>query len=45
MSLSRKNIEIIAAMSGGVNPAYIDDEFAKGDLFHRIVAHGMSGAH
>ena len=30
-------------MSGDVNPAHVDAEFAKNDMFHRIIAHGMWG--
>jgi acyl dehydratase len=36
-------IELFAAMSGDVNPAHVDAEFAKNDMFHRIIAHGMWG--
>ena len=46
-SLSRtrtwRDIELFAAMSGDVNPAHVDAEFAKNDMFHRITAHGMWG--
>ncbi len=46
-SLSRtlewRDIELFAAMSGDVNPAHVDMEFAKNDMFHRIIAHGMWG--
>jgi phosphate acetyltransferase/phosphate butyryltransferase len=32
-------------MSGDVNPTHVDEAFAKSDVFHKIVAHGMwSGA-
>ena len=30
-------------MSGDVNPAHVDEEFAKSDMFHKIIAHGMWG--
>lgn len=30
-------------MSGDVNPAHMDEKFAKGDLFHNVIAHGMWG--
>jgi acyl dehydratase len=42
-TLSFKDIELFAAMSGDVNPAHVDPEFAKSDMFHKIVAHGMWG--
>nr|WP_242604456.1 MaoC/PaaZ C-terminal domain-containing protein [Legionella gresilensis] len=28
-------------MSGDVNPAHVDVAFAKSDIFHGIVGHGM----
>ena len=30
-------------MSGDVNPAHVDAEFAASDMFHKIIAHGMWG--
>jgi phosphate acetyltransferase/phosphate butyryltransferase len=42
-TLSAKDIELFAIMSGDVNPAHVDPEFAKSDMFHRIIAHGMWG--
>lgn len=43
-SLSKRDIMLFAIMSGDVNPAHLDEEYAKSDLFHKIVAHGMWGA-
>ena len=43
-SLTTKDIELFAIMSGDVNPAHVDVEFAKDDMFHGIIAHGMWGA-
>jgi phosphate acetyltransferase/phosphate butyryltransferase len=44
-TLTRKDIELFAVMSGDVNPAHLDEEYAKSDMFHKVVAHGMwSGA-
>ena len=43
-TLSREDIELFAVMSGDVNPAHVDDEYAQSDMFHKIVAHGMWGA-
>ena len=31
-------------MSGDVNPAHVDEEYARSDMFHKIIAHGMWGA-
>jgi phosphate acetyltransferase len=41
--LSRSDIELFAVMSGDVNPAHLDEEYAQSDVFHGIVAHGMWG--
>jgi phosphate acetyltransferase len=43
-TLSRSDIELFAVMSGDVNPAHLDDEYARSDVFHTIIAHGMWGA-
>ena len=44
-TLTHKDIELFAIMSGDINPTHLDDAFAKSDIFHRVVAHGMwSGA-
>jgi enoyl-[acyl-carrier protein] reductase I len=41
--LTRREIELFAIVSGDVNPAHLDPDFAETDLFHSIVAHGMWG--
>ena len=41
--LSKRDILLFAIMSGDVNPAHLDEDYAKTDLFHQIVAHGMWG--
>ena len=43
-TLSRGDIELFAIMSGDVIPAHVDDEYARSDMFHKIIAHGMWGA-
>ncbi len=43
-TLTPQDIEIFAIMSGDVNPAHVDDAFAKSDMFHKVVAHGMWSA-
>lgn len=44
-TLTRKDIQLFAVMSGDVNPAHLDDEYARSDMFHKVIAHGMwSGA-
>jgi len=42
-TLCRRDIELFAAMSGDVNPAHMDPAYARTDLFHRVIAHGMWG--
>jgi phosphate acetyltransferase len=42
-TLTHKDIELFAVMSGDVNPAHVDPEFAKSDMFHKVIAHGMWG--
>ena len=41
--LTPKDIEMFALMSGDVNPAHVDEQFAKSDIFHKVIAHGMWG--
>ena len=43
-TLSREDIERFAIMSGDVNPAQVDDDYARSAMFHKIIAHGMWGA-
>jgi len=42
-TLTHDDILLFAAVSGDVNPAHMDEEFARSDLFHEIIAHGMWG--
>lgn len=42
-TLTHKDIELFAIMSGDINPTHVDDTFAQSDMFHKIVAHGMWG--
>ena len=43
-TLTREDIELFAVMSGDINPAHVDEEYARSDMFHTIIAHGMWGA-
>lgn len=43
-TLTQKDIEIFAIMSGDINPAHVDAEYAKNDMFHKVIAQGMWGA-
>jgi phosphotransacetylase/acyl dehydratase len=42
-TLRKEDIELFAIMSGDVNPAHLDEDYAKSDHFHRVIAHGMWG--
>jgi acyl dehydratase len=42
-TLTYKDIELFAIISGDVNPAHVDEVFAKSDMFHKVVAQGMWG--
>ncbi|MGD9591579.1 MAG: bifunctional enoyl-CoA hydratase/phosphate acetyltransferase [Candidatus Berkiella sp.] len=42
-TLTHEDIALFACVSGDVNPAHVDPEFAKSDMFHKIIAHGMWG--
>jgi hypothetical protein len=37
------DIKLFAVMSGDVNPAHVDEDFAKSSRFQEIIAHGMWG--
>ena len=42
-TLKSQDIELFAVMSGDVNPAHVDEEYARSDMFHEVIAHGMWG--
>lgn len=39
--LTQKDIQLFSIVSGDMNPAHLDTEYAKTDIFHEIVGHGM----
>ncbi len=41
--LKQNDIELFAVMSGEVNPAHVDADFANSDMFHKVIVHGMWG--
>src|ERR1700722_13635560 len=43
-TLTLKDIKLFSIMSGDVNPAHVDAEYAKDDMFHKIIGQGMWGA-
>jgi len=42
-TLTHEDIELFAVMSGDVNPAHLDEEYANNEMFHKVIAHGMWG--
>lgn len=42
-TLQQGDIELFAVMSGDVNPAHVDADYAQSDMFHKVIAHGMWG--
>ena len=42
-TLNQQDIQLFAVMSGDVNPAHLDEEYARSDMFRKIIAHGMWG--
>lgn len=42
-TLTQRDIELFAVMSGDVNPAHLDAAYAEETRFHHVVAHGMWG--
>ncbi len=43
-TVTQEDIDLFAIVSGDVNPAHMDPAYAKTDIFHRVIAHGMLGA-
>lgn len=42
-TLTEQDIQLFALVSGDVNPAHMDADYAATDLFRRVIAHGMWG--
>ena len=42
-TLRAEDIQLFAVMSGDVNPAHVDPEFARDSMFHEVIGHGMWG--
>lgn len=40
-TLTKQDIQLFAFVTGDMNPAHLDEEYAKTDIFRRIVGHGM----
>lgn len=40
-TLTKQDIQLFAMVTGDMNPAHLDEAYAKTDIFHQIVGHGM----
>lgn len=43
-TVTQRDIDLFAVVSGDVNPAHVDPAYAETDMFHHIIIHGMWGA-
>jgi len=43
-TVTQRDIQLFATVSGDVNPAHVDALYAQSSQFHEIIAHGMLGA-
>jgi len=43
-TVTQRDIDLFAEVSGDVNPAHVDPVYAETDVFHHIIIHGMWGA-
>lgn len=41
--LTMDDIKLFAVMSGDINPAHVDEDFARSSRFQEVIAHGMWG--
>ncbi len=42
-ALTMGDIKLFAVMSGDVNPAHVDEDYARSSRFHEVIGHGMWG--
>ncbi|OGT59481.1 MAG: enoyl-CoA hydratase [Gammaproteobacteria bacterium RIFCSPHIGHO2_12_FULL_43_28] len=42
-TLTENDIKIFAIMSGDINPAHVDTEYAQSEMFKKVIGHGMWG--
>lgn len=42
-NMTQRDIELFAVVSGDVNPAHLDESYARESLFHGLIAHGLFG--
>ena len=41
--LTQQDIQLFAIMSGDINPAHMDADYARDSVFHEVIAHGLWG--
>uniref|UniRef100_UPI0026D6D3EA bifunctional enoyl-CoA hydratase/phosphate acetyltransferase n=1 Tax=Piscirickettsia salmonis TaxID=1238 RepID=UPI0026D6D3EA len=42
-TLTKEDIQAFALVTGDINPAHVDEQFAQTDIFHEVIGHGMWG--
>ena len=42
-TLRQEDIQMFAIMSGDINPAHVDPDYAHSSMFREVIAHGMWG--
>jgi len=43
-TVTQRDIDLFATVTGDINPAHVDPAYAETDMFHHIIIHGMWGA-
>jgi len=43
-TVTQRDIDLFATVTGDLNPAHVDPAYAETDMFHHIIIHGMWGA-
>jgi acyl dehydratase len=43
-TLTQRDIELFALISGDMNPAHLDEAYAEHDIFHHVIGHGLWSA-
>lgn len=41
--LTMRDIKLFAVITGDINPAHVDEDYARSSRFHEVIAHGMWG--
>jgi phosphate butyryltransferase len=43
-TVTQRDIDLFATVTGDVNPAHVDPDYAQTDMFHHVIIHGIWGA-